>query len=410
MNTRNHSGDFEQKISMQKKIAFSSIAVLLIFAFTELFAYLGLFALATFRNKVYEPIENTVISEKDQAKIKQLISEDTVYYVHDPDLGWSIKPNGGNDEVKANALGIRSSIEYTQTPPPNRIRIAAFGDSFTHGDNVSNNQTWETTLESLDSRLEVMNFGVGGYGPDQAYLRYKLQGKQTQPNVVLIGFMSENIYRIVNRFRPFYMPKTGLPLAKPRFILNGQALRLLPNPLPTLRSYEELISNPQDVLPQLGVNDYHYSIAYQSGDLDLLATVRLWKMGYSRIAEREPIRKWSGSYNPESEAFHLLVEILSAFYAEVLQDGAIPIVVIFPNSRDMSTVLSGGSLCYLPLIDSLRQRGMRTIDGFSAFESVVSEESLKEVVSGHYTARGNAIFGRYLLKALSTEPLNVIDG
>ncbi len=254
-----------------------------------------------------------------------------------------------------------------------------------------------------------MNFGVGGYGPDQAYLRYKLQGKQVRPDVVLIGLMSENIYRIVNRYRPFYMPNTGLPLAKPRFILNGQALRLLSNPLPTLRSYQELIDNPQDILPRLGVNDYYYSVAYKSGDLDFLATVRLWKMGYSRIAEREPIRKWSGSYNPESEAFHLLVGILSTFYADVLQDGAIPIVMIFPTLRDMSAVLSGGSLCYLPLIDSLRQRGMRTIDGFSAFKSVVSEESLKEVISSHYTARGNAILGQYLLNALSTEPLNVID-
>ena len=52
-------------------------------------------------------------------------------------------------------------------------------------------------MESYDSNMEVINFGVGGFGLDQAYLRYLEDGIQYKSHIVMIGFMSENIYRNV---------------------------------------------------------------------------------------------------------------------------------------------------------------------------------------------------------------------
>ena len=58
-------------------------------------------------------------------------------------------------------------------------------------------------MESYGSHIEALNFGVGGFGLDQAYLRYLEDGIQYNSHIVLIGFMSENIYRNVIPIVPF---------------------------------------------------------------------------------------------------------------------------------------------------------------------------------------------------------------
>lgn len=64
------------------------------------------------------------------------------------------------------ADGARTSFMYTDKKP----RINSYGDSFTHGDQVNDGETWQ---EYLAGRLRepIGNFGVGGYGVYQAYRR-----------------------------------------------------------------------------------------------------------------------------------------------------------------------------------------------------------------------------------------------
>ena len=397
-----------ERISLQKTILFSAITAILLLLFAELCTRGGLYLLSSFYHSKYNPIDVSTVSDSDRTRIQAFIAHKTEYMIHHPVLGWSLAANSGAandqsgspDQLRTNTLGIRSLREYTPKPLAGRIRVAAFGDSFTHGDGVANDQTWEAKLEALDSRFEVLNFGVPGYGPDQAYLRYQLEGKQVNPHIVIIGVMSENIYRIVNRYRSFYMPRTGLPLAKPRFVMEGRTMHLLPNPLPTLASYQQLLDNPGEVLPRLGVNDFHYMTAYTAGQFDFLATVRLSKMALSRYSEREQIKNLDGTYNTNSEAFILLVELLSNFYDEVIRDGAVPVVLVFPNTTDMNRLLRGKPVAYAPLTSSLKHKGMTTIDGMSAFESALNDESLRELIKGHYTARGNEVIAQHLLTAL----------
>ena len=52
-------------------------------------------------------------------------------------------------------------------------------------------------LARLDAGLEFENFGVPAYGLDQAFLRYQREGRPTHPQIVVIGFMEENIFRDV---------------------------------------------------------------------------------------------------------------------------------------------------------------------------------------------------------------------
>ena len=57
------------------------------------------------------------------------------------------------------------------------LRLAVFGDSFTHCDEITYQNCWTSRLESLWPNTEVLNFGVPGFGPDQAWLRYQRDGR-----------------------------------------------------------------------------------------------------------------------------------------------------------------------------------------------------------------------------------------
>lgn len=112
---------------------------------------------------------------------------------------------------------------------------------------MANHETWEAQLEAIDQHLEVLNFGVGGYALDQAFLRYKEDGIKFHSHIVLIGHMSTNIYRLLTTFWPFYSPGAEIPFGKPRFILKNDQLVLVDNPLSKREDLEKLVKDDRGV-------------------------------------------------------------------------------------------------------------------------------------------------------------------
>ncbi|MFZ2088324.1 MAG: SGNH/GDSL hydrolase family protein, partial [Desulfobaccales bacterium] len=109
-----------------------------------------------------------------------------------PRLGWTPAPE------KVDALGSRP-IPAFHDPLTTRACVSLYGDSFTEGAGVDNEHAWSNVLSVLlDCR--VANFGVSGYGTDQAYLSFA--GNRTDAaKVVILGFLSENVMRNVNQLR-----------------------------------------------------------------------------------------------------------------------------------------------------------------------------------------------------------------
>ena len=75
--------------------------------------------------------------------------------LYDSDLGW----DSYRDGKRSGPLGLTYACG------------SAFGDSFTYGDEVGGNEAWAFLL-SQKLGCEIENFGVNGYGLDQAYLKY----------------------------------------------------------------------------------------------------------------------------------------------------------------------------------------------------------------------------------------------
>lgn len=384
-----------------KKILFGFILVLLLYAFFESAAATALFCLARFGNMRYAPADK--LSAEQAATIRSFIDTSVSYFEFDAEAGWTIQKNGRYQDIyRANSAGIRADREYDFDIPDGTVRIATFGDSFTHCDDVGNDETWQFFMESERPDFEVLNFGVGAYGLDQAYVRYKNKGRRYDTDFVLIGFMPENIYRMVNTFRAFYQADTGLPLSKPRFVLEDDGIVLMPNPLPTLAHYQELLDNPEDKFPEMGAHDYFYHQRYVSGPFDWSPAVRMIKMMIERFrvrfSDKEPILK--GVFNERSEAFAVTTKVFDLFY-RACQEHAIPVIVVFPHRGNMDQAHRYNIREYAPLLDYFESKGYRYIDLMDAFAVELRRGNIADLFAGlHYSARGNRLAASYIFKYL----------
>ncbi|MEE9145434.1 MAG: SGNH/GDSL hydrolase family protein [Candidatus Binatia bacterium] len=379
----------------------------------EATSFVGLYGLAKLRSVNYQP--GDYLSGKHKKIIKRMLDGQRRanhytggYHRFDRILGWVIRENAkfeiitkeGTITYTSNSQGLRASQNYSLRAAANLTRIAAFGDSFTHSDDVNDHETWEAQLERLNPSFQVLNFGVGGYGVDQAFLRYQMQGKSFSPTTVLIGMMAENIQRHVNTFRPFYHKKTNIPLTKPRFAVKDGQLVLLANPISSLDAYERLLSkNSSKELQRIGRYDYYFQNEYSSDWFDFLRSARLVKIFMSLLKHRpRPIYK-HGLYFAQSSAFAVTTHLLRAFYEKVKQDGTKPVILIFPALEDLKTLNRGNRPSYEPLLQWLSTRGLVYFDIAEAFTGIRPAD-LSQLVRGHYTAAGNKLVARYLLKRL----------
>jgi hypothetical protein len=384
---------------MRNKNFIPYLSVLLILLLMEGVCYLGLKILnKKFRIRYGPNVE--VLSKQQKTLLKKFLAARKGERVKQhPVLGWV-------STSQANSAGMRDDREYDKTPSPGVVRIAAFGDSFTYGSDVTLEESWEKQLAASAPSLEVLNYGVGAYGLDQAYLRYLEQGAVYSPHIVFIGYMSENIARNVNVFRPFYRRSyRNVIFTKPRFKLINGKLVLLKNPVATFEDHERLLLHDREVLAKLGENDYHYQTRYNRGPFDFLATVRLIKLVRS-VLDKEilhPIFKRNGMYNVDSEAYQLTLRIFDAFHRDVLENGALPIILIFPDLNDLPRSREGKQRRYTPLMDDLRARGCYVIDLLAALEPYESRYTIKELTRnrGHYSPLGNKIVAEYILKTLT---------
>ncbi len=107
--------------------------------------------------------------------------------------------------------------------------IAAFGDSYVFSNYMSDKNTWEEQI-SKKNNFNVLNFGVGNYGLDQAILKYKNINLSKETKIVIMGFVPETITRIQSSWK-HYTEFGNINGFKPKFELVGNNLILKQNPI-----------------------------------------------------------------------------------------------------------------------------------------------------------------------------------
>ena len=181
-------------------------------------------------------ISNRLQGDEDTTWRRRWISRHTksveIYYkfdTFDPTKGWISKPNlrdmkaFDNKVLNTNSRGLRGGKEYSYGKHPNTARLLILGDSFTFGDEVSDNETYSYYLHEMIPTTEIINMGVHGYGHDQMLILIKEEGIKYKPDIVILGFLPWDMSRNMLQFRDY---------AKPRFVLDNNNLTITGPPVP----------------------------------------------------------------------------------------------------------------------------------------------------------------------------------
>jgi hypothetical protein len=257
-----------------------------------------------------------------------------------------------------------------------KTRIALVGDSLTFASEVKYEETWGDRLEkSLGSEFQVLNFGVGGYGIDQAYLRYENDVRRWNPKIVIYGFMSGPTRRTMNVYPFLSFPTSNFPFSKPRFIIRDGELKKINVPAlaPEAIFSKRLISE----LPFLEYDAGYKPSEWENSLYHLSYLARLFISTYPRWSAVNP--------NVSDEALVLInTSILKAFAQSVARSGAILIVVYFPKEMELAgpssslsqskQILQEANIAYTDLTPCLLE--LNPPDRF--------------LPGGHYSPQGNA--------------------
>ena len=123
-------------------------------------------------------------------------------YTWDAYRGWGLKPGASGwqrDEgagfVRVNRAGFRGP-EWTIAKPPDALRIAVVGDSFTEAPQVAYDETFCAVAEHAlggcnglsRKRVQVMDFGTDAYGTAQELVTLRRHVWQYSPDLVVLAF------------------------------------------------------------------------------------------------------------------------------------------------------------------------------------------------------------------------------
>jgi hypothetical protein len=155
---------------------------------------------------------------------------------YNPRYGWSSRKGMSNQSafdgktLNTNSRGLRGREEYSYERVAGLRRIAMIGDSFTFGEDMSDEEAFPAVLGKRVERSEVLNFGVHGYGHDQMLLYFRDEGIRYSPDLVVLGMVTIDLPRNLLAFRDY---------AKPVFRIQNGALALDNVPVPPPSYYLE---------------------------------------------------------------------------------------------------------------------------------------------------------------------------
>lgn len=144
----------------------------------------------------------------------------------DDELGWRPLPDvsgqhqrhGFSVFVHQNQFGLRGPNTMRREKTTTTTRMLVLGDSYVWGYGVDQDRIF-TDPQVHQSEMELINFGVSGYGTDQEFLLYLREGTFFEADEVVLAFTPYN--DVENNLSPKQYDKL-----KPYFTISGHQLVL----------------------------------------------------------------------------------------------------------------------------------------------------------------------------------------
>lgn len=393
-------------MSSRRKLLFTAIMLLVLALLLELFSY-GILS--------FEASRRPHKFRHDAAYYLDPMPENWAekFYAHgfDPVLGWDgvryekgdggRKARQGDKNLGYDAEGARLNPDFANEPAV----IAAYGDSFTKGAEVAWNETWEYYLSQKLGRY-VANYGVGGYGPDQATIKFQRRPRAApRPAIAILGIFEENINRAVNRYRAYYQEDPSSFLAfKPRFLPEPAGGRLLPSPLKEATTdrrdlTQAVIEAREDDVFWMRKIDFTFPYTLALGKLALLAFDKATG-GFL------PLGLLSDNLWEAPQARATMDSVIDGFVAEAKARDIRPVILFLPRIRRATAEdPAAWTPNYTAYFESLRSRyrdqDLPILDVANAeFEAAKMHVRPFE---GHYSPYGNDIVAQFVYEQLALE-------
>lgn len=295
-------------------------------------------------------------------------------------LGWG--PEVGPD-ARVSMLRPREDPGFPVSAPS---CTSAYGDSFTAGSEVDDDGAYPHHTGTI-LKCRVANYGVGGFGSDQAFMLMRAQSHLDRAPIVILGHVSENILRNVNQYRNLLYPDQSFGF-KPRFLIDGNSLLAVPIAIQRAEDFHVLKDAPESLLL------YDAFVSRPRRQFPYTLALLRWTVHDFHLRARlAGIPRHEPFYHPDhpAQGLQLTTRILSTFAGEARTQGRSPLVVLMPVGHDFQYARATGRWPDQPLADALRDAGIPVIHAGPAMMTRLAGEDpchLFGNCSGHYNARG----------------------
>lgn len=310
-----------------------------------------------------------------------------------PNLRAYVRHERGYFIVKTNRVGMRSCRDDLEQSPQGRRRMLVFGDSFTAGWGVNNEERFSDRLEKLLNGVDVLNFGLDGSGIDQQFLIFERLGSRFGGDIILFCPLVENIRRVTMKYWMAVDRTSGqrMLVPKPYCVLDNGALQFRHMPVPRTRPSATDAPDEWRLLAQANAQPG----AMRRFVSTLLRPVKPLAMKLSR---HQPFPQYDA---PDRFAWQLTQALLRR-----LLDQAGPRHVILAPLPTFHYIEGLSRPTYLDRYREFatRHRGVSLVDVLPAFRalSVSERRACRYPHDIHYTPFAHAVVARVLAKALTS--------
>lgn len=212
-----------------KIVGYGVIVVLLLSALEAV----SLFFLSADSNFIAYRVYNPRMPKKERF--------DSYTATRDPALGWPKKTD----------YGTVLTTEGARRSPANdalggaEACVSIYGDSFGYSSGVDDTHAWSNVLaRRLGCRVD--NFGVGGYGVDQAVMRFA-QNTHDKAELTILAIYPDDLLRNLNQWR-FLITGDNVLEFKPSFRVDGNDLVPVPPLDVSFGKFGAFLARPKDFL------------------------------------------------------------------------------------------------------------------------------------------------------------------
>ena len=337
--------------------------------------------------------------------------------------GWDRKPKSSGYEILKNGQKNKFVISpdgYRGAPRSSYAKISVFGDSFAFCRYVSDNQTWESFLEKK-IKSQVLNYGVGNFGIDQSYFKYKKYEKKINSKIIIVNVVPETITRIVSGWRHF-SEFGNIYSFKPYFELKKEKIIYKKNPIK--KNYK--IKKINMVISLLMKKDFMFNYRFKKNVFEnffiitliknfnkyikvfsILFIFKILKFFGSKSSDYFYSRSLGVIINSNIKESHklynnnycskLLKKIIQKFQADVEKKGKIFILAISPQIYDIKEKKT--AIIYKNFFKQLK-KNINILDLSENMPDNFKDLYFNDKYGGHLNNKGNLYISKEISKYL----------